>query len=152
MIKINFILLLFSCLLALVGCSSIKDQLLPTYNNGRYTIETTNSKSDSSSMVTISGTFFDIKTKKPITNFPALTLKYGCNQAQITDQSTFSFKVDNSIRDDYFYIRAIGFMYYTIETNFIDIYNKNEIKIDFYLAEYDIPFLDCPPPGMKIKE
>jgi hypothetical protein len=36
-------------------------------------------------------------------------------------------------------------MYYTIETNFIDIYNKNEIKIDFYLAEYDRPFLDCPP-------
>ena len=136
---------MFVCILAVSGCSSVKDQLLPAYNNGRYTIETTKLKSDSSSLVTISGTFFDIKTKKPITNFPALTLKYGCNQAQISDQSTFSFKVDNSIRDDYFYLRAIGFMYYTIETNFIDIYNKNEIKIDFYLAEYDRPFIHCEP-------
>ena len=143
--KINFIFLLFVCILAVSGCSSVKDQLLPAYNNGRYTIETTKLKSDSSSLVTISGTFFDIKTKKPITNFPALTLKYGCNQAQISDHSTFSFKVDNSIRDDYFYLRAIGFMYYTIETNFIDIYNKNEIKIDFYLAEYDRPFIHCEP-------
>jgi hypothetical protein len=142
--KKYFIILLFVCILVIAGCSSAKDRLLPTYNNGRYTIETTNSNSDSSNMVTISGTFFDIKTKKPITNFPALTLKYGCNQAKITDQSTFSFKVDNSKRYDYFYLRAVGFMYYTIETNFIDTYNKNEIKIDFYLAEYDRPFLDCP--------
>lgn len=143
--KKYFIILLFVCILVIAGCSSAKDRLLPTYNNGGYVIETINSNSDSSNMVTISGRIFDIKTKKPIINFPSLTLKYGCNEAQVSNQGTFSFKVDNSKRDDYFNIRAVGFMYYTIETNFIDTYNKNEIKIDFYLAEYDRPFLDCPP-------
>jgi hypothetical protein len=44
-----------------------------------------------------------------------------------------------------FFIEVISVGYRTIETDCIDIYNKNEVKIDFYLAEDDRPFIYCPP-------
>ena len=40
----------------------------------------------------------------------------------------------------------------SIITDYLDLTGKNEVKIDFYMVQDDRPFIDCPPPGMKIKE
>lgn len=125
------------------GCSSIKNELIPTYNKGGYKVNAIRVKSKiNSDEVTIKGTVFDVKTGKPIS--PPVLLTVGCLKIQTSSQGEYSFKTQN-FKDDYFFIEVISVGYRTIETNFIDIYNKSEVKIDFYLAEDDRPFIDCPP-------
>jgi hypothetical protein len=139
-------LLLFTYLLVFSGCSSIKSELIPTANKGGYKVNVIGAKSKiNSDEVTIKGTVFDIKTGKPIN--PPVLLTVGCLKIQTSSQGEYSFKTQN-FKDDYFFIKVISVGYKTIETDFIDIYNKNEVKIDFYLAEDDRPFIDCPPSGV----
>jgi hypothetical protein len=144
--KYIYILLLFSYLLVFCGCSSIKNELIPTANKGGYKVNVIRAKSKiNSDEVTIKGTVFDIKTGKPIN--PPVLLTVGCVKIQTSSQGEYSFKTQN-LKNEYFFIKVISLGYKTVETNFIDIYNKNEVKIDFYLAEDDRPFIDCPPDGV----
>ena len=130
------------------GCSSIKNELIPTANKGGYKVNVIRVKSKiNSDEVTIKGIVFDVKTGKPIS--PPVLLTVGCLKIQTSSQGEYSFKTQNS-KDNYFFIEVISIGYRTIETDFIDIYNKNEVKIDFYLAEDDRPLIDCPP-GVKFK-
>jgi len=134
-------LLLFNYLMIFCGCSSFKKELIPTYNKGGYTINIVKNKMNSDE-VTIKGTVFDIKTGKAIS--PPVLMTVGCRKIQTSSQGEYSFKTPN-VKRDYFFIKVISIGYKTIETSFIDLYNKNEVKIDFYLVEDDIPFIDCPP-------
>lgn len=144
--KFNRILLLSAYLFVLGGCSSIKNELIPTANKGGYKVNVIRVKSKiNSDEVTIKGTVFDVKTGRPIS--PPVLLTVGCLKIQTSSQGEYSFKTQN-FKDDYFFIEVISVGYRTIETNFIDIYNKSEVKIDFYLAEDNRPFIDCPPDGV----
>lgn len=143
----NRILLLSTCLFVLYGCFSSKNKLIPTANKGGYKVTEIRAKSKrNSNEVTITGTVFDIKTGKSIS--PPVLLTSGCIKIQASSKGEYSFKTTN-FKDDYFFIEVIAVGYRTIETNFINIHNRNEVKIDFYLAEDDRPFIDCPPAAVR---
>ncbi|MGL5112584.1 MAG: hypothetical protein ACRC6O_08105 [Flavobacterium sp.] len=141
-------LLFIVFLCVFTGCTSFKNKLIPTANQGGYTVYGVRSKSKiKSDEVTIHGTVFDVKTGKPLT--PPVQLTIGCFKIQTSSQGEYSFKTQN-FKDDYFFIEVISVGYRTIETNFIDIYNKNEVQIDFYLSEDDRPLIDCIPVPAKV--
>jgi hypothetical protein len=140
--KYNYILLFITYLFVLGGCSSIKKKLIPTYNKGGYKVNTIKAKAKiNSEEVTISGKVFDVETGLPIS---PVQLTFGCSKIQASSKGEYSFKTKN-FKDDYFFIEVISVGYKTIVTNFLDLTNKNEVKIDFYLAEDDRPIIDCPP-------
>ena len=146
--KYIYIILLFNNLLVFVGCASFKNKLTPTANKGGYKVNLIRTKSKiNTDEVTIKGTVFDAKTGKPIS--PPVLLTVGCLKVKTSSEGEYSFKTKN-FKDDYFFIQVISVGYRTIETNFIDIYNKNELKIDFYLAEDDRPLIDCIPFPAKV--
>jgi hypothetical protein len=143
-----YILLLFTYLLVLGGCSSIKKDLIPTSNKGGYKVNIIKEKSKiNSDEVNIIGKVFDVKTGNPISN---AELTIGCLKIQSSSQGEYSFKTENP-KDDYFFIKVISVGYKTIETDFIDLTNKNQIKIDFYLAEDDRPFTNCEGVDYKLR-
>jgi len=143
--KYRFILLLFPSLVFFFGCSSIKNELIPTYNKGGYKVNVIKSKINSDE-VTIKGKVFDVKTGIPIER-ASLTL--GCYKIQTSPQGEYSFKTKN-YKYDYDFIEVIAFGYKTVLTNYLDLTAKNEVKIDFYLIEDDRPFIDCPM-GIQLK-
>ena len=131
------------------GCSSIKSELIPTANKGGYTVNVIKSKSKfNSDEVIIKGTVFDVKTGKPIS--PPVLLTIGCVKIQASSQGEYSYKTQN-FKYDYFFIEVISIGYKSIITDYLDLTNKNEVKIDFYLAQDDRPLIECPPPGIKSK-
>lgn len=140
--KHNYILLFFICLFVLGGCSSIKKELISTYNKGGYKIYTIKAKAKiNSEDVIIFGKVFDVETGLPIS---PVQLTFGCSKIQVSSNGEYFFKTKN-FKDDYFFIEVISVGYKTIVTNFLDLTNKNEVKIDFYLAVEDRPIIDCPP-------
>ena len=148
--KINLSLILFAFVMILNGCSSTKNKLIPTANKGGYKINVIKSKSIiNSDDVIIKGTVFDIETGKPIS--PPVLLTIGCLKIQASSQGEYSFITQN-FKDDYFFIEVISIGYKSVITDYLDLTNINEVKIDFYMAKDDRPLIDCPPPGMKIKE
>jgi hypothetical protein len=148
--KINLSLILFAFVMILNGCSSTKNKLIPTANKGGYKVNVVNSKSkNNSDDVVIKGTVFDIKTGKPTS--PPVLITIGCIKIQASSQGEYSYKTKN-FKYDYFFIEVISIGYKPITTDFLDLTGKNEVKIDFYLTQDDRPLIDCPPPGMKIKE
>ena len=145
--KFNCVLSLFTCLLVLSGCSSFKGELIPTANKGGYKVNVIRAKSSINlKEVTIKGKVFDVETGKPIS--PPVQLTVGCLKIQTSSQGEYSFKTQN-FKDNYFFIEVISIGYRTIETNFIDIYNKNEIEINFYLAQDNRPLIECPMGSIK---
>lgn len=145
--KFNCILLLFIYLLVLGGCSSFKKGLIPTANAGGYKVEVIKKKPKiNSGELTIKGTVFDVKTGNPISY---AILKIGCFEIYTSSLGEYSYKTKN-FKYDYFFIEVNSVGYKTIVTNFLDLTNKNEVKIDFYLAEEDRPLIDCPMGDVKI--
>ena len=142
--KFNRILLLSACLLVLGGCASIKNKLIPTANEGGYKVEVIKTKPVNSDELTINGTVFDVKTGNPVSY---TILKIGCLEIHTSSQGVYSYKTKN-FKYDYFFMEVNSVGYKSIVTNFLDLTNKNEVKIDFYLAEEDRPFIDCPPNGV----
>lgn len=143
------IILLFVCLFIFAGCSSLKRKL-PTNNKGRYMVtvdknrskgknETVNFRGQVFDVVTIRGHVFDLKTRKPLRYAVA---KEGCFKFITTADGEYSFKTRN-LEGKSFQMELAAMYYHTIETDFIDIYNKKEIIIDFYLAEDTRSFPDC---------
>lgn len=146
--KNNLYKILFVVVLVLGGCSSTKNKLIPTANKGGYKVNVTKIKTNNSDDVIIKGTVFDIETGKPIS--PPVLLTIGCVKIQVSSQGEYFYKTQN-FKDDYFFIEVNALGYKTIGTDFLDFTGKNEVKIDFYLVQDDRPIIDCPPPGMKIK-
>ena len=138
--KHNYILLFFTCLVVLGGCSSFKKELISTNNKGGYKVYTIKSKAKiNSEDVTIFGEVFDVETGLPIS---PVQLTFGCSKIQASSKGEYSFKTKN-FKDDYFFIEVISVGYKTIVTNFLDLTNKNEVKIDFYLVQDDRPLINC---------
>jgi hypothetical protein len=138
--KHNYILLFFTCLFVLGGCSSFKKELISTNNKGGYKVYTIKSKAKiNSEDVTIFGEVFDVETGLPIS---PVQLTFGCSKIQASSKGEYSFKTKN-FKDDYFFIEVISVGYKTIVTNFLDLTNKNEVKIDFYLVQDDRPLINC---------
>ncbi|QOG01888.1 hypothetical protein [Flavobacterium sp. MDT1-60] len=145
--RYTFILLIV-CLFVLAGCSSLKRKL-PTNNKGRYMVivgknrskcenETVNFRGQVFDVVTIRGHVFDLKTRKPLQYAVA---EAGCFKFLTTADGEYSFKTRN-LEGKSFQIDLAAMYYHTIETDFIDIHNKKEIIIDFYLAEDTRSFPD----------
>lgn len=146
--KVNLNLILLVFVLILGGCSSIKNKLIPTANYGGYMVHVTKTKTNNSDEVIIKGRVFDVETGKPIS--PPVILTIGCLKIQASPQGEYSFKTKN-FKYDYFFIEVVSIGYKSIITNYLDLTNKNEIIIDFYLAQDDRPLIECPPPGLKSK-
>lgn len=136
--KIKSILLLITTILALNGCSSLENNLIPTYNKGGYKIIINNKKTAiNSEEINISGKVFDATTGKPISN---VELTATCIKTNVSSQGEYSFRTKKSSYKQ-FYIKVNSFGYKTIETNFIDL--TNNIEVNFYLAEDDRPLINC---------
>jgi hypothetical protein len=143
------VILLTVCFFVLAGCSSFKRKL-PTNNKGRYMVtvgkdrskgenETINFRGQVFDVVTIRGHVFDLKTRKPLRYAVAST---GCFKFITTADGEYSFKTRN-LEGKSFQMNLAAMYYHTIETEFINIYNKKEIIIDFYLAEDTRSYPDC---------
>ncbi|TCN60528.1 hypothetical protein D0809_01375 [Flavobacterium circumlabens] len=140
--KINkFIVLMFSCFFFISGGSFAQKKLIPNNNKGGYNLVVSEEKlkNDDAHYVTIRGHVYDLKTEKPLS---VAKLIVGCFEFMTTDQGEYSFKTRNQ-EDEFFYVEVFAFLYRPVETNYINIYNKKEVIIDFYLAEDDRPFLEC---------
>ena len=146
--KINLSLILFAFVMILNGCSSTKNKLIPTANKGGYKVNVIKTKTNNSDEVIIKGTVFDVETGIPISN-AQVTL--GCVKIQTSSQGEYSFKTKNSTYNHYF-LEVIYFSYKPIITDYLDLTDKNERIIDFYLILDDRPLIDCPPPGIKTKK
>lgn len=134
------LLLILACLLVLSGCYSLKNDLIPTYNSGGYKIINSKEKSTkNSNELTISGKVYDIKTGKLLNNATVLA---PCIRIQVSSKGEYAIKTKNSTYSNYF-IEVVSLGYKTIQTNFIDLKNKKEINIDFYLNEDDRPLINC---------
>lgn len=139
---------ILTCLLVLASCSSLKKDLIPTYNAGGYKIINSKEKSiPNSNELIISGKVYDVKTGKPLNNTTLLT---SCLKTQVSTKGEYAIKTENSTYSNYF-IEVISFGYKTIQTNFIDLKNKKEITIDFYLTEDDRPLINCERGVIEVK-
>lgn len=136
--KQNYILVFFTYLFVLSGCSCVKNEIIPTYNKGGYKINIIKSKINSDEVI-IKGKVFDVETGIPISD-AQVTL--GCIKIKTSSQGEYSFKTKNSTYDHYF-IEVIYFGYKSILTNYLDLTDKNERIIDFYLVQDDRPLINC---------
>ena len=147
--KYIFIALVFLCLL-MGGCSLAQTKLIPTNNKGGYTVSMgkaeLNNKSETvdflikdGTSVTIRGRVFDVKTRKPLSN---AQLTDGCFKFFTTEQGEYSFRTRN-MEGNSFYLQAVVYPYLAVETDYIDIHNKKEVIVDFYLMMDERPLFDC---------
>lgn len=128
---INFLLLL--------GCSSTKEKLIPTYNEGGYKIKII--KLDSKiNELRIRGKVYDVKNKLPLSD---VELAIGCLKVKSLPNGEYSFLLKKDLKDSIFFIEAISIGYKSIETNLLSTVDRNEIIIDFYLSEDDRPLINC---------
>lgn len=140
--KATINLVLVTLLMILGGCSLVDNKLIPTANKGGYTMDVIKSKSKTNSdELIIKGTVFDVNTGAPVKT--PVILKVGCLKVEVSSQGNYSFTTKN-FKQDYFFIEVISIGYKSIVTNFLDLTNKNELIINFYLAEDDRPLLECP--------
>ena len=140
--KATINLVLVTLLMILGGCSLVNNKLIPTANKGGYTMDVIKSKSKTNSdQLIIKGTVFDVNTGAPVK--PPVILKVGCLKVEVSSQGNYSFTTKN-FKQDYFFIEVISIGNKSIVTNFLDLTNKNELIINFYLAEDDRPLLECP--------
>lgn len=137
--KHDQILIFLTYILLLIGCSSPKESLIPTYNKGGYKIKAIKFEPKNTDLI-ISGKVYDVESRKPLGN---VQLSIGCIKIQNSHNGEYTFITKNYFEDNHLFIEAISIGYRTIQTNFISINNKNEINIDFYLSEDDRPFINC---------
>lgn len=88
----------------------------------------------------ITGKVYDIKNNEPLSN---VRLSIGCIKIQNSSNGEYSFVIKSNLKDNLLFIEAISIGYKTIQTSLINIVDKNEINIDFYLSEDDRPFINC---------
>lgn len=148
--KCKTILRLLISVLVLVGCSSVKKKLIPTNNDGGYTItiskgkfkikeETIEMLKSAEGSVTIRGHVFDMKTREPLSN---VRLKTGCFEFRTTSLGEYSFRTRN-LEGNSFFMEVFALAYRAVETKYINIHNKNEVIIDFYLVQDEKPIIEC---------
>ena len=130
-------LLIFIQILLLISCSTTKRKLIPTSNKGGYLLNLTTNLNLPEKNIT--GRVFDIKTNELL---GGIELTIGCIKTQTTPNGEFSFKLKD-FSNEALFIKASGIGYKIVETDFINMNNKNALNIDFYLAEDDRPFINC---------
>lgn len=135
----NLIVIFFTYLFLIISCSTIKNELIPTNNIGGYKIELKNNSNIDSTEIHFFGKVIDVATEKPISN---AQLTFGCLKYETSSNGEYSFRIKYS-DDSTLYLKAITIGYKTIETKFLSFTNNNSIKINFYLAEDDRPFINC---------
>lgn len=135
--KLSKILLTFTLLLLLISCSTTKRKLIPTANKGGYLLNLNTNLNLSEKNIT--GRVFDIKTNALL---GGIELTVGCKKTQTNTNGEFSFKL-KEFSNGALFIKASGIGYKIVETDFINMKNKNILNIDFYLAEDDRPFINC---------
>lgn len=137
--KYKSILLIIGCALIFVGCSTFKRKFR-TNNKGIYTVTFGQHESKSEDeTVTIRGHVYDMKTGKPL-QFAVASA--GCFKFLTTIEGEYSFRTRN-LKSKSFNMALSAFPYHAVETDFIDIYNRKEIIIDFYLDTDERPMFDC---------
>jgi hypothetical protein len=147
--KYKSIVLILVCLF-MSGCSVAQTKLTPTNNKGGYTVAIGKGQSGSKpetvdflikdgTSVTIRGHVFDVKTRKPLSN---VQLTDGCFKFFTTEQGEYSFRTRN-LQGNSFYLQAVVYPYLAVETDYIDIYNKKEVIVNFYLMIDQRPLFDC---------
>jgi hypothetical protein len=136
----NYNLILTIFFVALNGCSSLKKELILTQNKGGYTVKVvkTNSKTNTNNLK-ITGKVFDLANGNTLSN---AELHIGCYKIKTSSQGEYTFETTN-FNNNLFYMEAIFIGYKTIQTDFINLTNKNEIHIDFFLSEDDRPLINC---------
>ncbi len=122
-----------------IGCSSIKNKLIPTDNKGGYKITIENNLNIDPTEIHFVGKVFDVSNREPIAN---AELVIGCLKIKTNLNGEYSFKIIKS-DTEITYIKGISVGYKTIETIFLNLKNNNFVKIDFYLTEDDRPFINC---------
>ncbi|MFD2941510.1 hypothetical protein [Flavobacterium notoginsengisoli] len=137
--KYKFIIVI-SCLFILAGCSCIKRKMMPTNNKGGYIVKLGKHeiKTENES-VTVRGHVYDVKTNKPLNNATLIT---GCFKFQTTSEGEYSFRTRN-LKGDAFFMIAVVYPHRAVETDYVDIYNRKEVIIDFYLAMDERPIIEC---------
>ena len=119
----------------MISCKRNNKSIIPTYNDGGYTIET-NQQVDSDSIY-VYGQVRTILEKQPLMSSQ---ISFACSQYYTNENGEYSFKLAKAILNDFsLKIRAIG--YKTIDTNFLP--KADTLKIDVYLQIYDSPIYHC---------
>lgn len=136
----NCYILLISFAFVLVGCSSIKKDLIPTNNAGGYKVLVVQKQDKiNPDRLIIKGRVLDAKTGKPL---QIAVLKIGCSTIKASIKGEYLYETTKSVYK-YFFIEAICYSYKSVDAKYLDIQDKDELQIDFYLAEYDNPILNC---------
>ena len=121
------------------SCSSIKNGLIPTNNKGGYKIVYLDKNIEiDSDKIHVFGKVVDIKTNTPLSHSQILI---GCLKFETTVNGEFSFKINKTDIKQHLEISSIG--YKKIVTEFLNLKDKNSLKIDFFLEEDDRPMIDC---------
>ena len=133
---------LYFGILVLVGlsCSSIKNELIPTNNNGGYKmVSSKNDSNSSANEIYIFGNVFDVNTRQPI-NYA--NFKSGCYSATANANGEYSFNIKKFNGITYVEVRSI-LGYKSIQTHPIHLNGLDSLRIDFFLAVDNRPFIDC---------
>lgn len=134
--KVQFSIYVFM----MISCTSLKHDIIPTYNKGGYKINTfKNDTNRSFDDIYIYGRVLDVLSKKPISN---AQLTFGCLKTQTSSNGEYSFKGKGSNNTNS-YIETLSIGYRMIETEFLNFSNNNTINIDFFLMEDDRPLINC---------
>lgn len=148
--KYKFIVLVSVCLFFMIAYSFAQIKLIPTNNKGGYTVavgkgqsinkkETVEVLIRDGKSVTIRGHVFNVKTGAPLSN---VQLNDGCFKFFTTQEGAYSFRTRN-LEGNSFYMRAVVYPFLAVETDYINIYDKKEIIVDFYLMMDERPLIDC---------
>lgn len=148
--KYKFIVLVFVFMFFMMEYSFAQTKLIPTNNKGGYTVtfgegqiknkqETVDFLIRDGKSVTIKGHVYDVKAGEPLSNG---VLVVGCFKFLTTDEGEYSFRTRN-LEGDWFYMEVAAMLYRSVDTGCINIYDKKEVMIDFYLAMNDRPFSEC---------
>ncbi|WKB80390.1 hypothetical protein QYR09_11575 [Cellulophaga lytica] len=130
------IILIFGCFLIIISCSTNKN-LTPTYNKGGYNINLSNTKQNASK-INIVGQVFDVTNGKPLSHSEVII---GCLKSKTSLNGKYSIILDKSSKT--FFVKTGSIGYKSVETDFINLAEEDEITINFYLMEDDRPFNNC---------
>lgn len=141
MSKNHLFLMPLSFLFLQLGTAQNTVELIPTFNEGGYTLKVNESKK--SEKVYIYGRVYDIATKKPLDISQVI---YGCAKLKTKEGAYFfeqSLNPNQPIDKDLNFFEAQALGYYPVETERFDLSNVDTLHIDFYLMEDLRPLIQC---------
>lgn len=126
-----------------IGCTSnaqdtsvSKQEMIPSYNKGGYTIDISNPANSDS--VSISGRVVSTNDESI---FPGTTIKYGCKKISTDESGSFAFKSAVSDLDLQVIANSVGYM--RVETKPLKVKKGDSLNVNFYLAPDERPMINC---------